>query len=166
LVRERAPETAIEILIPDFMGNRESWQTVFESRPDILNHNTETVPRLVKEVRSVAKWERTLELLGAAKAAGLVTKSGMMLGLGEHDDEIESTLCDLHRAGVSIITLGQYLQPGPAHLPVKEFIPPQKFGHWREWGLKLGFEVVESGPLVRSSYHADEQSARLAPSRG
>lgn len=160
-VRKRCPKTRIEILVPDFMGNLEAWKTVFDSRPDILNHNTETVPRLVPAVRSVAKWERTLELLAAAKAAGLVTKSGMMLGLGETDTEIEDTLKELNRVKVDIITLGQYLQPTPNHLPVKEFILPQKFDHWKDWGLKLGFGVVESGPMVRSSYHADEQSLRF-----
>jgi lipoic acid synthetase len=161
-VRERCPETRIEILIPDFMGNREAWDTVFASRPDILNHNTETVPRLVPQVRSVAKWERTLELLRAAKAAGLTTKSGLMLGLGEREDEVEATLQELAAAGVDILTLGQYLQPTPAHLPVAEFILPQKFEAWREAGLAMGFKVVESGPMVRSSYHADEQSLRFA----
>jgi lipoic acid synthetase len=161
-VRKRCPQTRIEILIPDFMGNRDSWERVFNSRPDILNHNTETVPRLVPQVRSVARWDRTLELLRAAKAAGLTTKSGLMLGLGEQDQEIEETLSELCNAGVDILTLGQYLQPSPSHLPVREFILPQKFSAWKDWGLKLGFKVVESGPMVRSSYHADEQSLRFS----
>lgn len=161
-VRKRCPQTRIEILIPDFMGNYASWERVFNSKPDILNHNTETVPRLVPQVRSVARWDRTLELLRAAKKAGLITKSGLMLGLGETDDELEKTLTELCQAGVDILTLGQYLQPSPAHLPVREFILPQKFATWKEWGLNLGFKVVESGPMVRSSYHADEQSLRFA----
>ena len=160
-VRARCPKTRIEILIPDMMGNRDAWGVVFASKPDILNHNTETVPRLVSQVRSVARWDRTLELLRAAKASGLVTKSGLMLGLGEEDGELRDTLTELAKAGVDILTLGQYLQPTPAHLPVKEFILPQKFDFWKEWALNTGFKVVESGPMVRSSYHADEQSLRF-----
>jgi lipoic acid synthetase len=159
-VRAKCPKTRIEILIPDMLGNKEAWATVFASRPDILNHNTETVPRLAPQVRSVARWERSLELLKAAKAAGLVTKSGLMLGLGERDEEVADTLQELHKAGVDIITMGQYLRPSPQHLPMVEFVLPQKFDHWRDFGLKLGFGVVESGPMVRSSYHADEQSLR------
>jgi lipoic acid synthetase len=159
--RSANPQTSIEVLIPDFMGNEVAWKTVFDARPDILNHNTETVPRLAPSVRSVAKWERTLALLTAAAAAGLVTKSGLMLGLGERDDEVEATLRALHQAGVSVITLGQYLQPSPQHLPIFEYVHPDKFAHWKRWGLDLGFRVVESGPMVRSSYHADEQAIQL-----
>jgi lipoic acid synthetase len=161
-VRQRCPRTRIEILIPDMLGNQEAWATVFASRPDILNHNTETVPRLAPQVRSVARWDRSLALLRAAKGAGLVTKSGLMLGLGERDDEVAETLTELHKAKVDIITIGQYLRPSQQHLPMVEFILPQKFDHWREFGLKLGFGVVESGPMVRSSYHADEQSLRFS----
>lgn len=161
-VRARNPKTRVEILIPDFLGKREAWKTVFDSRPDILNHNTETVPRLVPQVRSVARWERTLELLEAAKASGLVTKSGLMLGLGEEDSEVESTLRALYQAGVDIITLGQYLQPSPEHLPVQAFISPERFEDWKRFGLELGFKVFESGPMVRSSYHAEEQSLRFS----
>jgi lipoic acid synthetase len=162
LVREAAPQTSLEVLIPDFLGKRDLWQTVFDARPDILNHNAETVPRLAPSVRSVARWERSLALLAAAHQAGLAAKSGLMLGLGERDDEVEATLRQLHGAGVSIVTLGQYLQPTPKHLKVAEFVRPEKFRHWKEWGLVLGFKVVESGPLVRSSYHADEQALKLA----
>jgi|SRR5665213_1052576 len=162
LTKAAAPRTSIEVLIPDFLGKQDSWQRVFDARPDILNHNSETVPRLAPTVRSVARWDRSLALLTAAHAAGLATKSGLMLGLGETDAELEATLKDLHRAGVSIITLGQYLQPTPAHLPVVEFVHPEKFKHWKQWGLDLGFRVVESGPLVRSSYHAEEQALRLS----
>ena len=161
-VRARCPQTRIEILIPDMMGKRDAWEMVFASKPDILNHNTETVPSLVTKVRSVARWDRTLDLLRAAKAANLVTKSGLMLGLGEDDEELKATLAELAKAGVDILTLGQYLQPTPAHLPVKEFVPPQKFAFWKEWALAAGFKVVESGPMVRSSYHADEQSLRFS----
>jgi lipoic acid synthetase len=159
--RNANPQTSIEVLIPDFMGNEASWQTVFEAQPDILNHNTETVPRLAPSVRSVARWDRTLALLTAAARAGLATKSGLMLGLGETDAEVEETLQALHQAGVSIITLGQYLQPSQQHLPIVEYIHPDKFAHWKRWGLDLGFRVVESGPMVRSSYHADEQAIKL-----
>ena len=156
-----APRTSIEVLVPDFLGKRDCWQRVFDARPDILNHNTETVPRLAPTVRSVARWDRSLALLKAAAEAGLTTKSGLMLGLGEEDAEVEETLRELWAAGVSIITLGQYLQPTPQHLPVAAFVHPDKFRHWKDWGLTLGFKVVESGPLVRSSYHADEQANRL-----
>jgi lipoic acid synthetase len=159
--RDANPQTSIEVLIPDFLGNEAAWKTVFGAQPDILNHNTETVPRLAPSVRSVAKWERSLALLTAAAQAGLVTKSGLMLGLGERDDEVEATLRQLREAGVSIITLGQYLQPSPQHLPIVEYVHPDKFSHWKHWGLALGFRVVESGPMVRSSYHADEQAIKL-----
>lgn len=165
-VRAAAPKTSIEVLIPDFMGSHESWKRVFDTRPDILNHNTETVPRLVKDVRSVARWDRTLELLRAASAAGLAVKSGLMLGLGERDEEVAQTLIALREAGVSILTLGQYLQPTPAHLPVHEYVHPDKFAQWKHWGLGLGFKVVESGPMVRSSYHADEQAVRYTENQG
>ena len=161
LTKAAAPRTSVEVLIPDFLGKQDCWQRVFDAKPDILNHNTETVPRLAPTVRSVARWDRSLALLKAAKDAGLATKSGLMLGLGEEDHEVEETLRELHLAGVSIITLGQYLQPTPAHLPVAAFIHPDKFKHWKDWGLALGFRVVESGPLVRSSYHADEQALKL-----
>ena len=160
--RNANPQTSIEVLIPDFMGNEQSWKTVFDAKPDILNHNTETVPRLAPSVRSVARWDRTLALLSAAAKAGLATKSGLMLGLGETDAEVEETLKTLHAAGVSIITLGQYLQPTPQHLPIVEYVHPDKFAHWKQWGLELGFKVVESGPMVRSSYHAEEQAIKLA----
>jgi lipoic acid synthetase len=162
LVKQASPRTSVEVLIPDFLGKQDCWQRVFDARPDILNHNTETVERLAPTVRSVARWDRTLALLTAARAAGLATKSGLMLGLGETEPEVEQTLRQLHAAGVSIITLGQYLQPTPAHLPVAEFVHPDRFRHWKDWGLALGFRVVESGPLVRSSYHADEQALQLA----
>jgi lipoic acid synthetase len=161
LCKQASPATSIEVLIPDFLGKRDCWQRVFDARPDILNHNSETVPRLAPSVRSVARWERSLDLLRAAHAAGLATKSGLMLGLGETEPEVEDTLLHLRGAGVSIITLGQYLQPSPAHLPVAAFIHPDRFRHWKERGLAMGFRVVESGPLVRSSYHAEEQALQL-----
>jgi lipoic acid synthetase len=159
--RAAAPRTSIEVLVPDFLGKEESWKTVFDAKPDIFNHNTETVPRLAPTVRSVARWDRSLAMLTAAAKAGLNTKSGMMLGLGEKDEEVEETLRALLDGGVSIITLGQYLQPTPKHLPIVEYVHPDKFKHWKDWGLQLGFRVVESGPMVRSSYHADEQAIKL-----
>jgi len=160
-VRLAASRTSIEVLVPDFMGKEDSWKTVFEARPDIFNHNTETVPRLAPTVRSVARWERSLAMLKAAADAGLATKSGMMLGLGERYEEVIETLKALRQAGVSIITLGQYLQPTPAHLPVHEYVHPDIFKKLKDEGLAMGFKVVESGPMVRSSYHADEQALRL-----
>lgn len=160
-VRAAAPKTSIEVLVPDFLGKQDAWKTVFDARPDIFNHNTETVPRLAPTVRSVARWDRSLAMLAAAAKAGLATKSGLMLGLGEQDAEVEETLRALHAGGVSIITLGQYLQPTPGHLPVVEYVHPDKFRHWKRWGLELGFRVVESGPMVRSSYHAEEQAVKL-----
>jgi lipoic acid synthetase len=160
-VRAACPETGIEVLIPDFCGNEDALNTVLEAKPDILNHNIETVPRLYRQVRPQAIYQRSLELLARAKKAGFVTKSGLMLGLGEGKAELEATLNDLRAAGVDILTLGQYLQPGPAYLPVVEFVHPDQFQAWKDWGLDRGFTVVESGPMVRSSYHAEEQSARL-----
>ncbi len=162
LTRAAAPGTSVEVLVPDFLGKRGSWDLVFGARPDILNHNVETVPRLAPRVRSVARWDRSLALLKAAADAGLATKSGLMLGLGEADSEVEETLAALRAAGVGIVTLGQYLQPTPDHLPVVEYVRPEAFQGWRRRGLEMGFRVVESGPLVRSSYHADEQASRAA----
>ncbi len=160
-LRRECPSTRVEILVPDFMGNQEAWRTVFEARPDIFSHNAETVPRLAPRVRSAARWPRSLELLRAAGRFGLTTKSGLMLGLGEAEDEVASTLLELRSVGVEVVTLGQYLRPSQEHLPVAEYIHPDRFRHWKEWGLKQGFKVVESGPLVRSSYHAEEQSEGL-----
>ncbi len=162
-VRLLNPETRIEVLIPDFKGHWEDLETVLAARPDILNHNVETVPRLHTEVRPQAKYARSLEMLARAKSAGFVTKTGLMLGIGEEDDEIAATLRDIAALRVDILTLGQYLRPSPQHLEMKRWVTPQDFQHWKEFALSLGFGVVESGPLVRSSYHADEQSARYAP---
>ncbi len=160
-VRHRNPGTAIEVLIPDFRGQTEPLDTVLDARPDILNHNLETVERLQRPIRKTARYDRTLDLLRHAKGRGFVTKSGIMLGLGEEKDEIAQALRDLRVAGVDILTIGQYLQPSPQHAPIARWAPPEEFAHWRDFGVKeLGFGVVESGPLVRSSYHADEQSAR------
>jgi lipoic acid synthetase len=160
-VREQNPNTAIEVLIPDFKGRWRDLETVLEARPDILNHNVETVPRLHKQVRPQAKYERSLEMLRRAKAAGFVTKSGLMLGIGERDDEIADTLRDMAADHLDILTLGQYLRPSAQHLPMFRWVPPEDFVRWKQLGLSLGFRVVESGALVRSSYHADEQSEAL-----
>jgi lipoic acid synthetase len=161
-VRAASPETRLEVLIPDFKGQWEHLQTVLDARPDILNHNVETVPRLHKVVRPQAAYARSLELLRRAKDQGFITKSGLMLGLGETDDEIAATLRDMAAEKMDILTLGQYLRPTAQHLPLHRWITPEEFLHWKTFALGLGFGVVESGPLVRSSYHADEQSAKYA----
>jgi lipoic acid synthetase len=163
-VREENPQTAIEVLIPDFKGRWQDLYTVLDARPDILNHNVETVPRLHKKVRPQARYERSLEMLRRAKEAGFVTKSGLMLGIGEEQDEIAATLRDMAADKLDILTLGQYLRPSAQHLPLYRWVTPEEFAHWKQFSLDLGFRVVESGPLVRSSYHADEQSDALVPS--
>jgi lipoic acid synthetase len=161
-VRHRNPGCAIEVLVPDFRGKTADLDTVLDARPDILNHNLETVERLQRPVRKTARYDRTLEVLRHAKSRGFTTKSGIMLGLGEQTEEIAQALRDLRAAGVNIVTIGQYLQPSPQHAPIARWAPPEEFEHWRNFGVKeLGFDVIESGPLVRSSYHADEQSARF-----
>jgi lipoic acid synthetase len=157
-VRHRNPRTAIEVLVPDFKGRLDDLDTVLAAKPDIFNHNVETVERLQKPVRVQARYERSRQVLRHAKGRGFTTKTGIMLGLGEKADEIERTLRDLAGDGVDILTVGQYLQPTPRHLPVDRWATPEEFRHWKEFGLGIGFGVVESGPLVRSSYHADEQS--------
>lgn len=162
-VREENPNTAIEVLIPDFKGRWQDLETVLEAKPDILNHNVETVPRLHKLVRPQAKYERSLEMLRRAKQAGFVTKSGLMLGIGEEDGEIEATLRDMAADKLDILTLGQYLRPSAQHLPLYRWVTPEEFARWKKFSLDLGCRVVESGPLVRSSYHADEQSDALVP---
>lgn len=156
-IRSLVPGCAIELLIPDFKGNWEALNTVIEARPDILNHNTETVPRLYRTVRPGARFERSLELLGRSQAAGLLTKSGIMVGLGEARAEVEETIRRIRESGTEILTLGQYLRPTPAHLPVSRYWEPSEFDQLRAFALSLGYLHVESGPLVRSSYHAEEQ---------
>jgi lipoic acid synthetase len=161
-VRRASPETKIEVLIPDFCGNWDALETVMQARPDVLNHNIETVPRLYLSVRPQGKYERSLELLTRAKAEGLTTKSGLMLGLGERDEEVMQVLKDWRRARVDLVTLGQYMQPTEKHLPVERFVHPDKFRHFADQGLAMGFASVFSGPLVRSSYHAEEQAQSAA----
>jgi len=156
-VRAQAPGTNVEVLIPDFCGNWDALQLVLDERPEILNHNIETVPRLYTRVRPQAKYHRSLKLLQIAKDQGLVSKTGMMLGLGETEDEIESVIDDLISIGCEILTLGQYLQPTAKHLPVERWVHPDEFRAWKIRGESRGLRHVESGPLVRSSYHAEKQ---------
>jgi lipoic acid synthetase len=162
-IRRRAPGTLVEVLIPDFQGSRESLRTVLEARPDVLNHNIETVPRLYPSVRPGAVYERSVALLKQAREIdpSIPTKSGLMLGLGETSAEVRQVLADLRDAGCRALTLGQYLQPSMDHLPVERFIPPEEFEAWKRLGLAMGFSEVASGPFVRSSYHAQEQFRSL-----
>ncbi len=156
-VRAQAPGTNVEVLIPDFCGEWSALQLVLDEKPEILNHNLESVPRLYHKVRPQAKYHRSLKLLQIAKEQGLVTKTGMMLGIGEREDEVDSSLDDLVAIGVDILTLGQYLQPTPEHLPVDRWVHPDEFAAWKSRGEERGLRHVESGPLVRSSYHAEKQ---------
>ena len=156
LVRSKSPGTTMETLIPDFAGNWENLQRIIDVAPDIVSHNLETVRRLTKQVRIQAKYDRSLEVLFRLKKGGMRTKSGVMLGLGETRDEVLETMEDLRSVQVDILTLGQYLQPTRKHLPVQDFVTPEQFKEYEEVGLKMGFRFVESGPLVRSSYHAEK----------
>ncbi len=160
-IRKRVAECRVEVLIPDFQGDAECLRVVLEAKPDILNHNTETVPRLYRVARSGARYPRSLELLRKAKEIDprMVTKSGVMAGIGEDFDELLQVFRDLAERGVDILTVGQYLAPSRNHLPVKRMYTPQEFRRLRDEALKMGFRHVESGPLVRSSYHAHEQAA-------
>lgn len=162
-VRRHAPGCRVELLIPDFQGNVEALQTVIDARPDILDHNTETVPRLYKLARHGGRYERTLDLFRHARRAapGLITKSGIILGLGEEYDELLATMRDLRVVDVNILTLGQYLRPSPRHLPIARYYRPEEFGLLAEAGRAMGFAHVEAGPLVRSSYHAKRQSQQV-----
>ncbi|WP_342778482.1 lipoyl synthase [Paenibacillus sinopodophylli] len=159
-IRKRMPFCRVEVLIPDFLGNIEALQVVMDANPDILNHNVETVARLSDRVRARAKYSRTMELLRRAKEMKpkIPTKSSIMLGVGEEWDEILQTMDDLRANDVNILTLGQYLQPSPKHLPIARYVHPDEFAKLKEEGLKRGFRHVESAPLVRSSYHAHEQT--------
>jgi len=161
-VRERTG-AAVEVLTPDFLGNRAAIARVIESDPDVFNHNTETVPRLYHRVRRNAGYQRTLDLLAQVKqtAPHIPTKSGLMLGLGETTEEILAVCSDLRAVGCEMITLGQYLQPSPVHLPVERYVPPDEFTEIGDLVKRLGFEMVASGPFVRSSYHAGEMASTL-----
>jgi lipoic acid synthetase len=157
-IRERIPGCRVEVLVPDFQGSHAAMDVVMEAAPDVLNHNTETVPRLYRQVRLGARYERSLDMLAYAKSVSpeTPTKSGMMLGLGETNEEVLQVMRDLRRHKVDILTLGQYLRPSPKHLPIIRYVPPAEFAELRRAGLDMGFRHVESGPLVRSSYHAAE----------
>ena len=157
-LHDRCPETTIEVLIPDFQGNWDALETVLQAQPDILNHNIETVPRLYYKMRPQAKYARSLELLDRARTTSSAPpKSGAMLGAGEREEEIARTIDDLAAVGCAILTLGQYLSPSAEHVPVDRYVPPDEFEHWRAYAMDRGFRHVESGPLVRSSYHAERQ---------
>ena len=155
-IRRKSPETTLETLIPDFAGKWENLQKIIEVAPEIVSHNIETVRRLTKKIRIQAKYNRSLELLLRLKKGGMKTKSGLMLGLGETEEEVFETMQDLRSVEVDILTLGQYLQPTPKHAEVKNFITPEKFDEYQKIGIEMGFRFVESGPLVRSSYHAEK----------
>ncbi|MCB0734752.1 MAG: lipoyl synthase [Flavobacteriales bacterium] len=154
-IRKWNPETTLETLIPDFQGKEDQLDKVIEVHPEIVSHNIETVRRLTKMVRIQAKYDRSMDVLKYLRDKGMKTKSGLMLGMGETDDEIRETLEDLRRVGVDIITMGQYLQPTARHLKVDRYVTPEEFEKYKMWGIELGFEYVESGPLIRSSYHAE-----------
>lgn len=160
-IRQQSPGTTLETLIPDFAGNWENLQVIIDVAPEIVSHNLETVRRLTKQVRIQAKYDRSLEVLFRLKKGGMRTKSGVMLGLGESEQEVIETMQDLRSVQVDILTLGQYLQPTPKHLPVAEFIEPEQFAYYQKIGLEMGFRFVESGPLVRSSYHAEKHLFEL-----
>ncbi|MFN7922553.1 MAG: lipoyl synthase [Bryobacteraceae bacterium] len=157
-IRERIPGCKVEVLVPDFQGSHEAMEIVMAERPDCLNHNTETVPRLYRQVRLGARYERSLDMLAYAKklAPEVPTKSGLMMGLGETNEEVQAVMRDLRQAQVDILTLGQYLRPSTKHLPILRYVAPEEFAELREAGRAMGFAHVEAGPLVRSSYHADE----------
>ncbi len=163
-IHAKVPGCAVEVLIPDFMGNWDALKTVMDARPEVLNHNTETVQRLYRRIRPKAVYGRTLELLLKAKEIDrtILTKTGIMVGLGETTDEIRETMADIHDSEVDILTIGQYLRPSEKHAPVMKFYTPQEFRELAEEGTKMGIRHVESGPLVRSSYHANKQVEKLA----
>ncbi len=160
-IRSRIPGCGIEVLVPDFQGDHRAVEMVMEAAPDVLNHNTETVPRLYRQVRLGARYERSLDVLAYAKqiAPRTPTKSGLMLGLGEKPDEVLAVMRDLRAQNVGILTLGQYLRPSPKHLPIARYVTPAEFDEFRRAGYEMGFGHVESGPLVRSSYHASNAVA-------
>ena len=165
-VHEQCPEMSLEALIGDFRGDPDSLQQVIDAHPEILAHNMETVRRMHPAVRPQARYERSLQVLERIKEAGLVSKTGVMLGIGERNDEVLQLMDDVRkRAQTDILTIGQYLQPTRNHLPIDRWVTPEQFDVFKVEGLKRGFRVVESGPMVRSSYHAEEQAARLSPER-
>jgi len=168
-IRHRVPGCKVEVLVPDFQGSHAAMDIVMNAHPDVLNHNTETVPRLYRQVRVGARYERSLDMLRYAKQVRphVPTKSGLMLGLGETRDEVLHVMRDLQRHRVDILTLGQYLRPSPKHLPILRYVPQSEFDEYKKTGYDMSFAHVEAGPLVRSSYHADgaEESALAALTR-
>ena len=164
-IRQQIPDCKIEVLVPDFQGLHQAMDVVMNAAPDVLNHNTETVPRLYRQVRLGAQYKRSMDMLRYAKQQRpyIPTKSGLMLGLGETEEEVLQVMNDMRDNYVDILTLGQYLRPSPKHLPIMRYVPVAEFGQFKERGLKMGFAHVEAGPLVRSSYHADasEESASI-----
>jgi len=164
-IRHKNPNTAVEVLTADFRGRAEHLDIVLDASPDIFNHNLETVERLQRPIRKTARYDRSLWCLEYASSKGFVTKSGIMLGIGEEKKEIEQVMRDILKAGVKILTIGQYLSPSAKHAPVHRWVTPEEFAEWKAFGLEIGFDFVESGPLVRSSYHADEQSAKFTARR-
>lgn len=162
-VRAMNPDTTLETLIPDFKGDWDNLQRIIDVAPEVVSHNVETTERLTRRVRIQAKYHRSMEALRRLKEGGMRTKSGIMLGLGEEKDEVLQTMQDLADNGLDVLTLGQYLQPTPKHLPVERFVHPDEFAFYREEGYKMGLDYVESGPLVRSSYHSERH---LIPGEG
>lgn len=159
-VHHRVPECAVEVLTADFRGQQEYLDVVLDACPDIFNHNLETVKRLQRPIRKTARYDRSLWVLEHAKSRGFITKSGIMLGIGEKEDEIKEVLKDMVNVGVDILTIGQYLQPSKEHANIDRWVTPEEFQRWKAYALEIGFGVCESGPMIRSSYHAEEQSAK------
>ncbi len=155
-IKKRTPEVTIEALVPDFMGEYASLQKVIEVRPEIISHNLETIKRLTPKIRSKAKYERSLDVVRKISESGIIAKSGIMVGIGETDEEVYETMNDLYNIGCSVMTIGQYLQPTLQHLAVQRYVHPDTFEAYRKAGLKIGFKHIESSPLVRSSYHAEK----------
>ena len=160
-IHHRMPECAVEVLTADFRGQQEYLDIVLDACPDIFNHNLETVERLQRPIRKTARYDRSLWVLKHAKSRNFITKSGIMLGIGESDPEIEDVLYSMRDVGVDILTIGQYLQPSPKHEPVDRWVTPEEFIKWKEFALGIGYGVCESGSLIRSSYHAEEQSEKF-----
>jgi lipoic acid synthetase len=159
-IHNRVPECAVEVLTADFRGQQEYLDVVLDACPDIFNHNLETVKRLQRPIRKTARYDRSLWVLEHAKSRGFITKSGIMLGIGEKEDEVKEVLQDMVNVGVDVLTIGQYLQPTKDHQAIDRWVHPDEFQRWKEYSLEIGFGVCESGPLIRSSYHAEEQSAK------
>ena len=159
-VHHRMPECAVEVLTADFRGQQEYLDVVLDACPDIFNHNLETVKRLQRPIRKTARYDRSLWVLEHAKSRGFITKSGIMLGIGEKEDEIKEVLQDMVKVGVDILTIGQYLQPSKKHADIDRWVTPEEFARWKKYALEIGFGVCESGTMIRSSYHAEEQSAK------